>query len=145
MDGEEYHAGGIEIYAYIVEQGGRPGVDFSCEPVVKDRELPAGVAEYNQVIEEFCRETVTRFPDPQTVGRFYHEVKKDGARSRCWYRIVVRARIDSEGKIVTQISDLIDPGLVKADPHVRFRARQLRGMLQRGLRSEGTGYPEPGK
>ena len=132
-EGDEYLAGGIELHALIVEEGGRPGVEFICEPVVHDREIPKGVAEYNQAIEEMCRATVTNFPNPQSLGRFYREVKKDGLKNRCWYRVTVSARVGAGDKITGRVTDVIDPALVRADPHVRFRARQLRAMLQRGF------------
>ena len=132
-EGDEYLAGGIELHALIVEEGGRPGVEFICEPVVHDREIPEGVAEYNQAIEEMCRATVTNFPNPQSLGRFYREVKKDGLKNRCWYRVTVSARVGAGDKITGRVTDVIDPALVRADPHVRFRARQLRAMLQRGF------------
>ena len=135
-EGDEYLAGGIELHALIVEEGGRPGVEFICEPVVHDREIPKGVAEYNQAIEEMCRTTVTNFPNPQSLGRFYREVKKDGLKNRCWYRVTVSARVGSGDKITGRVTDVIDPALVRADPHVRFRARQLRAMLQRSLAEE---------
>jgi hypothetical protein len=135
-EGDEYLAGGIELHALIVEEGGRPGVEFICEPVVHDREIPKGVAEYNQAIEEMCRATVTNFPNPQSLGRFYREVKKDGLKNRCWYRVTVSARVSAGDKITGRVTDVIDPALVRADPHVRFRARQLRAMLQRGFGEE---------
>jgi hypothetical protein len=133
MDGDEYLAGGIEIHALCVEEGGRPGVDFTCEPTIHDREIPEGIAEYNQVIEEMCRATVTNFTDPRSLGRFYREVKKDGLKNRCWYRVTVTARVGAGEQITGRVSDVIDPALARADPHVRFRARQLRAMLQRGM------------
>ena len=40
-EGDEYLAGGIELYAVTVEENGRPGIDFICEPVIRDREIPA--------------------------------------------------------------------------------------------------------
>ncbi|MFA4850602.1 MAG: hypothetical protein WC626_12825 [Methanoregula sp.] len=135
-EGDEYLVGGIELHALIVEEGGRPGVEFICEPVVHDREIPEGVAEYNQAIEEMCRATVTNFPNPQSLGRFYREVKKDGLKNRCWYRVIVTARVGAGDKITGRVTDVIDPALVRADPHVRFRARQLRAMLQRSLAEE---------
>jgi len=135
-EGDEYLAGGIELHALIVEEGGRPGVEFICEPVVHDREIPEGVVEYNQAIEEMCRATVTNFPNPQSLGRFYREVKKDGLKNRCWYRVTVSARVGAGDKITGRVTDVIDPALIRADPHVRFRARQLRAMLQRGLGDE---------
>lgn len=135
-EGDEYLAGGIELHALIVEEGGRPGVEFICEPVVHDREIPEGVAEYNQAIEEMCRATVTNFPNPQSLGRFYREVKKDGLKNRCWYRVTVSARVGAGDKITGRVTDVIDPALIRADPHVRFRARQLRAILQRGLAEE---------
>ena len=128
----EYLVGGIEIHARCVEQGGRPGVDFLCEPSIHDREIPEGIAEYNQALEEMCRETVTNFPDPATLGRFYREVKKDGVRDRCWYRVTVTARVGADGQVLARVSDDLDPALLRADPHVRFRARKLRAMLLRG-------------
>ena len=136
MESDEYLAGGIELHARIVEEGGRPGVDFICEPAIHGREIPEGIAEYNQVIEDMCRATVTNFPNPQSLGRFYREVKKDGVKNRCWYRVTVTARVGPDEQIKGRISDVIDPALVRADPHVRFRARQLRAMLQRGLGEE---------
>ena len=135
-DAGEYLAGGIELHARIVEEGGRPGVDFTCEPVIHDREIPPGIAEYNRAIEEMCRETVTKFTDTRSLARFYREVKKDGSRDRCWYRITVTARVGAGGKILARVVDVIDPALVRADPHVRFRAMQLRAMVQRGLEEE---------
>lgn len=135
-EGDEYLAGGIELHALIVEEGGRPGVEFICEPVVHDREIPEGVAEYNQAIEEMCRATVTNFPNPQSLGRFYREVKKDGLKNRCWYRVTVSARVGAGDRITGRVTDTIDPALVRADPHVRFWARQLRAMLQRSLTGE---------
>jgi hypothetical protein len=112
------------------------GVDLTFEPATRDREIPEEIAEYNQAIEEMCRETVVNFPDPGNLARFYREVKKDGSRNRCWYRITVTARIAADGQIKGQVSDVIDPALLRADPHVRFRARLLRAMLQRGLGKE---------
>lgn len=138
MEGDEYLAGGIELHARIVAESGRPGVNFTCEPTIHDREIPDGVAKYNQVLEEMCRATVANFPDPRILGRFYREVKKDGLRNRCWYRVTVTARIGADEQIKARISDVIDPALLRTDPHVRFRARQLRAMLQRGL-NEGAG------
>lgn len=133
MEGDECLAGGIELHARIVEEAGKPGVDFTCEPTIHDREIPAGIAEYNQVIENMCRMTVTNFSDSHSLGRFYREVKKDGSKNRCWYRITVTARVGADEQIKGRVSDVIDPALVRADPHVRFRARQLRAMLRRGL------------
>jgi hypothetical protein len=132
-EGDEYLAGGIELHALIVEEGGRPGVEFICEPVIHDREIPDGIAEYNQAIEEMCRATVTNFPNPQSLGRFYREVKKDGIQNRCWYRVTVTARVGAGDRISGRVTDMIDPALARADPHVRFRARQLRAMLQRSF------------
>jgi hypothetical protein len=137
-EGDEYLAGGIELHARIVEEAGKPGVDFTCEPSLSDREIPEEIAEYNQVIEEMCRETVVNFPDPRSLARFYREVKKDGSRNRCWYRVTVTARIGADGQIKGHVSDVIDPALLRADPHVRFRARQLRAMLQRAFSGELT-------
>ena len=136
MEGGAYLAGGVEMHARIVEEGGRPGVDFSFLPTVNDREIPEVVAEYNQVIERMCRETVTKFPDPRTLGRFYREVKKDGFNSRCWYKIIVTATVGPHDEIQAHVSDVIDPGLLRADPHVRFRARQLKAFLQRSMKRE---------
>jgi hypothetical protein len=135
-DGGEYFAGGIEVYALTVEEGGRPGVDFICGPVGPDREIPEGEAEFNRAIEVMCRATVTKFPNPQTIGRFYREVKKDILGNRCWYRVTVTARVGTDEKISGRVTDEIDPALVRADPHVKFRARQLRAMLMRGLAEE---------
>ena len=136
MEGDEYLTGGIELHARIVEVAGKPGVDFTCEPTIHDREIPEGIAEYNQAIEEMCRATVVNFPDPRSLGRFYREVKKDGSRNRCWYRVTVTARVGADEQIKGRVTDEIDPAFVRADPHVRFRARQLRAMLQRGLGEE---------
>jgi hypothetical protein len=135
-EGEEYFAGGIEVHARTVEEGGRPGVDFICEPVFPDRELPESIREFNQVLEEMCRATVTNFPNPQTLGRFYREVKKDGLRDRCWYRITVMAKVGAGEEITAKVTDEIDQAFIRADPHVRFRARQLRAMLMRGMGQE---------
>ena len=135
-EGDEYLVGGIELHARIVEQAGKPGVDFICEPTIRDREIPEGITEYNQAIEEMCRETVANFPDPRSLARFYREVKKDGSWNRCWYRVTVTARVGAEEQIKGHVSDVIDPALLRADPHVRFRARQLRAMLQRGMGEE---------
>ncbi len=132
-EGDEYLAGGIELHALIVEEGGRPGVEFICEPTIRDREIPEGIAAFNQAIEEMCRATVTNFPNPQSLGRFYREVKKDGVKNRCWYRVTVSAHIGAGDRLTGRVTDTIDPALVRADPHVRFRARQLRAMLQRSL------------
>jgi hypothetical protein len=96
-EGDEYFAGGIELYAVTVEENGRPGIDFICEPVTRDREIPESIVEFNQVLEEMCRSTVTNFPNPQTLGRFYREVKKDGPGNRCWYRITVMTKGRSRG------------------------------------------------
>jgi hypothetical protein len=140
-EGLEYLAGGIELHARIVEVRGKPGVDFTCEPAIRDREIPEEVAEYNQAIEEMCRETVVNFSDSRSLARFYREVKKDGSRNRCWYRVTVTARIGTEGQIKGHVTDVIDPSLLQADPHVRFRARQLRAMLQRAFSGELTETP----
>ena len=48
-EGDEYLAGGIEIYAVTVEENGRPGIDFICEPVIRDREIPESIVEFNRV------------------------------------------------------------------------------------------------
>ncbi len=136
MEAGEYLAGGIEIHAICVEEGGRPGVDFTCEPTIHDREIPFSIAEYNRAIEEMCRATVTNFTDPRCLGRFYREVKKDGLKNRCRYRVTVTARVDADEQIKGRVTDVIDPALARADPHVRFRARQLRAMLQRSLGEE---------
>jgi hypothetical protein len=135
-ESDEHLAGGIELHARIVEGGGKPGVDFTFEPAIYDREIPEEIAEYDLVIEEMCRETVVKFPDPKSLARFYREVKKDGLRNRCWYRVTVTASIGANGQIKGHVSDVIDPALIRADPHVRFRARQLRAMLQRGMGEE---------
>ena len=135
-DEGEYLAGSIELHAHIVEQGGKPGVDFTFLPAVHDREIPEGVAEFNRFIEDMCRITVAKFPDPRALARFYREVKKDSAQSRCWYRVTVAARVDADDRITTRITDAIDPALVRADPHVKFRARQLRVLLQQSMREE---------
>jgi hypothetical protein len=136
-EGDEY-LGGIELHARIVEEAGKPGVDFTCKPAIRDREIPEEIAEYNQAIEEMCRETVVNFPDPRSLARFYREVKKDGSRNRCWYSVTVTARIGTDGQIKGHVSDVIDPAFLRADPHVRFRARQLRAMLQRAFSGELT-------
>lgn len=135
-EGHEYFAGGIELHARIVEERGKPGVDVTFEPAIRDREIPEEMAAYNQVIEEMCRETVVHFADPRNLARYYREVKKDGSRNRCWYRVTVTACVAADGQIKGQVSDVIDPALLRADPHVRFRARQLRAMLQRGMGKE---------
>ena len=132
-EGTEYLAGGIELHARIVEEAGKSGVDFTCEPTIRDREIPEEIEEYNQAIEEMCRETVANFPDSKSLARFYREVKKDGSRNRCWYRVTVTARVGADEQIKGHVSDAIDPAFLRADPHVRFRARQLRAMLQRGM------------
>lgn len=137
MEEGEYLAGGIELHARCVEQGGRPGVDFTFQPTVNDRDIPDGIKEFNRLIEAMCQITVAKFPDPRTLGRFYREVKKDGAQDRCWYRITVTASVGADDQIKERIADAIDPLLVKADPHVRFRAKQLRAMLQRSMKDEG--------
>jgi len=41
------------------------GLDFLCEPIAYDRDLPEAIAEYNQVLEEMVRATVTNFTDPR--------------------------------------------------------------------------------
>jgi hypothetical protein len=135
----EYLAGGIELHARIVEAGGKPGVDFTFESTIRDRKIPEEIAEYNLAIEEMCRETVINFPDPHSLARFYREVKKDGSRNRCWYRVTVTACIAANGQIKGHVADVIDPALLRADPHVRFRARQLRVMLQRAFGGEVVG------
>ena len=60
------HGGIGRLHARIVEVSGRPGVDFTCEPAYTCREIPEEIAEYNQAIEEMCRETVVKFPDPES-------------------------------------------------------------------------------
>ncbi len=136
MEAGEYLAGGIEIHAICVEAGGRPGIDFTCEPTIHDRKIPDSIAEFNQVIEEMCRATVTNFTDPRRLGLFYREVKKDGLKNRCWYRVTVTARVGADEQIKARVTDLIDPALARADPHIKFRARQLRGMLMKGMEGE---------
>ncbi|PKL58316.1 MAG: hypothetical protein CVV34_02905 [Methanomicrobiales archaeon HGW-Methanomicrobiales-5] len=136
MEGDEYLAGGIEIHARCVEEGGRPGVNFTCEPTIHDREIPESIAEYNLAIEEMCRATVIHFTDPRRLGRFYREVKMDRSGDRCWYRVTVTARVGPDEQIKGRVTDVIDPALIRADPHVRFRARQLRGMLMKGMGEE---------
>jgi hypothetical protein len=135
-ESDEYIAGCIEMHARIVEAGGKPGVDFTFETAICDREIPEEIAEYNQAIEEMCRETVVNFPEPKSLARFSREVKKDGSRNRCWYRVSVTACIGANGQIKGHVSDVIDPAFLRADPHVRFRARQLRVMLQRTFSGE---------
>jgi hypothetical protein len=56
-----------------------------------------------------CRETVANFPDIWSLARFYREVKKDGSRNRCWYRVTVTARISADGQIKGHVSDVIAP------------------------------------
>jgi len=41
--------------------------------------------------------------------------------------------VGADEQIKGHVSDAIDPAFLRADPHVRFRARQLRAMLQRGM------------
>jgi hypothetical protein len=132
-EGDEYFAGGIELYAVTVEENGRPGIDFICEPVGRDREIPESIKEFNHVLEEMCRSTVTNFPNPQTLGRFFREVRKDKMGNKCWYRVTVMARVGAGDAITARVTDEIDQALIRADPHVRFRARQLRAMLMRGM------------
>jgi len=132
----EYLAAGLELHARIIEEAGKPGVDIIFEPTIRDREIPEGIAEFNRVIESLCRTTVVNFPDSRTLARFYREVKKDGEQNRCWYRITVTAQVGADDTITQHIADVIDPALLRADPHVRFRARQLRGMIQRGMGEE---------
>jgi hypothetical protein len=72
-----------------VEVDGRPGVDFTCEPASHDREVPVEIAEYNRATENMCRATVANFPDPLNLVRFYREMRKDGSRNRCRYRVTV--------------------------------------------------------
>jgi len=110
-----------------------PGVNFTFEPAIHDQEIPLEIEEYNQAIEVMYRETVANFPDPRNLGRFYREVKKDGSGNRCWYRVTVTSRVGADDQIKGRLSDVIDPALVRADLHVKFRVRQLRAMLQRGL------------
>lgn len=43
------------------------------------------------------------------------------------------SRVGADDQIKGRLSDVIDPALVRADLHVKFRVRQLRAMLQRGL------------
>jgi len=136
MEGDEFLIGGIELHARIVQIDNKPGVDFTYEPIVRDLEIPAEVAKLSQLMEKMCRQTVENFPDPMRLGRFYREVKKDGARNRCWYRITVTSRFDANEQSKERISDTIDPALIRADPHVKFRAKQLRAMLLRGLKEE---------
>ena len=119
-----------------MEVAGRPGVDFTCEPASHDREVPVEIAEYNRAIENMCRATVANFPDPRNLARFYREVKKDGSRNRCWYRVTVTGHVAADEQIKGRVSDVIDPAFVRADLHVKFRAKQLRAMLQRGLGEE---------
>ncbi len=73
------------------------------------------------------------FSRPPNLARFYREVKKDGSRNRCWYRVIVTGYVTAEEQIKARVSDVIDPAFLRADPHVKFRAKQLRAMLQRGL------------
>ena len=136
IKGDDYLAGGIELYARIVEVAGRPGVDFTCEPAIHDREVPGEIAEFNRAIENMCRATVANFPSPRNLARFYREVKKDGSRNRCWYRVTVTGHVAADEQIKARVSDAIDPAFVRADPHVKFRAKQLRAMLQHGLEEE---------
>jgi hypothetical protein len=98
-EGDEFLIGGIELPARIVQEGNKPKVDFIYEPIVRDLEIPAEVAEFSQIIEKMCRQTVANFPDPMRRGRFYREVMKDGARNRCWYRITVTSRFDAYEQI----------------------------------------------
>jgi hypothetical protein len=142
-EGDEYLAGGIELHARIVEVAGKPGVDFTFEPAIHNREIPDEVAKYNRAIEDMCLETVANFPNPRSLARFYREVKKDGSRNRCWYRVTVTVRVGDDEQIKGHVSDVIDPALLRADPHVRFRARQLRAMLQRSI-GRGRGGSDGG-
>jgi len=98
-EGDEFLIGGIELPARIVQEGNKPGVDFIYEPIVRDLEIPAEVAEFSQLMEKMCRQTVENFPDSLIRGRFYREVMKDGARNRCWYRITVTGRFDAYEQI----------------------------------------------
>jgi hypothetical protein len=47
-EGDEYLAGGIKLHARIVEETGKPGVVFTFEPAIRDREIPEEIAEYNR-------------------------------------------------------------------------------------------------
>ena len=136
MEGDEFLLGGIELHARIVQQDNKPGIDFIYEPIVRDLEIPDEIAEFSQLMEKMCRQTVANFPDLMRLGRFYREVKKDGARNRCWYRITVTSRFDANEQSKERISDTIDPAFIRADPHVKFRAKQFRAMLLRGLKEE---------
>jgi hypothetical protein len=42
---------------------------------------------------------VTNVPNPQSLGRFYREVKEDGLKNRCWYRVTVTARVGADKQI----------------------------------------------
>ena len=83
-----------------------------------------------------CRATVTNFTDPRRLWLFYREVKKDGLKNRCWYHVTVTARVGADEQIKARVTDVIDPALARADPHIKFRARQLRGMLMKGMEGE---------
>lgn len=54
-------------------------------------------------------------------------------------RVTETARVGAEEQIKGHVSDVIDPALIRADPHVRFRAKQLRAMLQRAFSGELIG------
>ena len=44
-----------------MQEGNKPGVDFIYEPIVRDLEIPAEVAEFSQLMEKMCRQTGKRF------------------------------------------------------------------------------------
>lgn len=139
MEGDEYLIGGIELHAQIVQEDVKPKITFTFRPTTHDREIPGWIAEFNTVLEEICRVTVAAFPDPDYFSRFYSVLKKDGLTDRCWYWLKVTARPSDDDRVHDRISDAIDPDLLRADPHVTYRAKKARAMVKRSMREVGRG------
>jgi hypothetical protein len=66
IEDNKYLAGGIELHARIVEVAGKPGVDFTFEPAIHDREIPLEIEEYNQAIEDNVQRWLRISPTPES-------------------------------------------------------------------------------
>jgi hypothetical protein len=133
MDERDYLPGGVELHARIVDRDGKPEIVLSFLSVTTKQEICGDSENLDREIEDFCRMYVAKYHDLKAFCRFYIELKKARDEDRCWYRIMVTAREEADGTITTRISDTVDPAFIRADPHVKFRARKVKALLQQGL------------
>ena len=132
-EGDEPMIGGIELHARIVQNGANQKIHFTYLPIVRDREVPGAMTEYNAILEELCTKIITAFPD-NGYARFHTALRKSGGADWCWYWIRITLREDEKGVTHDRITDWIDPELLRADPHVAFRAKKAKAILKRVMK-----------